>query len=56
MTGRWGALRLAIVCGLLVVLCDLAARPFAETGLMDDWSYKCIAQMFNETGKIVYNG
>lgn len=56
MRNRWSALQLGVLCGLLVVLCDLAARPFAETAFMDDWSYKYTAQMFAETGRIVYNG
>ncbi|HEX3572206.1 MAG TPA: hypothetical protein VHU44_15410 [Acidobacteriaceae bacterium] len=56
MNNRWNDLQLGILSGLLVVACDLVARPFAETGFMDDWSYKCLAQVFLQTGRVVYNG
>ena len=37
-------------------LCALVARPFAETGISDDWSYIKTAQILAFTGHIAYNG
>ena len=41
---------------LLLLACVLAARPFAEIGLHDDWSYIYSAKRLAETGHVVYNG
>jgi len=46
----------AILCGLLVVACILACRPFAELGYIDDWSMVRTARIFAQTGHFVYNG
>ena len=29
----------AILCSLALLVCALVARPFAETGIIDDWSF-----------------
>ena len=46
----------AILCALALIVCAFAARPFAETGIIDDWSYIRTAQLLAQTGHIVYNG
>lgn len=43
-------------CVLLLLLCILAIRPFAEIGLNDDWSYIYSAHVLATTGHVVYNG
>jgi Dolichyl-phosphate-mannose-protein mannosyltransferase len=50
---RWwdGAL-----CGLIVVLATLSARPFVGMGFCDDYSYIRTAMIFARTGRVVYNG
>ena len=47
---------LALACSLALVLCALLVRPYAETGMMDDWSYVRSAQLFASTGHVIYNG
>jgi hypothetical protein len=37
-------------------ICALTVRPFAETGINDDWSYIRTAELLAKSGKIVYNG
>ena len=44
------------LCGLAILLCVLAAHPFSEAGIWDDWSYVLTVRHFAETGHIVYNG
>ncbi|SEB75166.1 ArnT family glycosyltransferase [Terriglobus roseus] len=44
------------LCILPVLLSVLAAAPFAEMGVHDDWSYIYSAKIFAETGHIAYNG
>ena len=46
----------ALLCALLLVLCTLAAQPFAETGLDDDFSYIYSARALAQTGHVQYAG
>lgn len=46
----------AIACALTPVLCYIVVRPYAEIGIIDDWSYIKSAQVLAQTGHIVYNG
>jgi hypothetical protein len=46
----------AIACALTPILCYLLARPYAEIGIYDDWSFVKTAQVFAQTGHIAYNG
>ena len=46
----------ALLCALALLLCSLAAYPIAEIGMNDDWTYIKSAQIFAQTGRIVYNG
>ena len=46
----------AIACALMPILCYIVIRPFAEIGILDDWSYAKTAQVLAQTGHIVYNG
>ena len=48
--------RLPAIRALALIVCAFAARPFAETGIIDDWSYIRTAQLLAQTGHIVYNG
>ena len=43
-------------CALLTLVAFLAARPYVEMGLVDDFSYVKTAWVFAHTGKLVYNG
>lgn len=45
-----------LLCALIVVAAVLVARPFAEMGFQDDWSYIRTALEFARTGHFVYNG
>lgn len=45
-----------LLCAVLMSACLLLAHPFAEMGFVDDWSYIKTAQVFAQTGRIVYNG
>lgn len=45
----------AFGCVLILLLCALLIRPFAEIGISDDFSYVRTAQMLAATGHIVYN-
>jgi hypothetical protein len=49
---RWPA----ILCAVAVGLCILAAWPFAETGITDDFSYIYTAGVLARTGHLVFNG
>ena len=44
------------LCALVTLLVFLAARPYVEMGLVDDFSYVKTAWVFAHTGKLVYNG
>lgn len=44
------------VCAVLVLVCTLLARPFAETGLDDDYSYIFSARALAQTGHVHYVG
>jgi len=46
----------SIVCALTPILCYIVARPYAEIGVGDDWSYVKTAQVLVQTGHISYNG
>jgi hypothetical protein len=48
--------RCGFVCGCLVVLSICCARPYAEMGFIDDWSYVKTAFEYARTGHFVYNG
>ncbi len=45
-----------LLCALGMAVCVLIARPFAEIGFLDDWSYARTAQLLAQTGHMVYNG
>lgn len=46
----------ALLCALAPIVCYLIVRPYAETGIDDDWSYIRSAQVLAQSGHIVYNG
>jgi hypothetical protein len=46
----------AFTCSFLLLLCAVLACPFAEIGMIDDWSYVQSARVLAQTGHIVYNG
>jgi hypothetical protein len=46
----------AFACAFTPILCYLVVRPFAEIGIIDDWSYIKTAQVLAQTGHVVYNG
>jgi hypothetical protein len=50
------AVRNGLICAFVVAACVWAAYPVAEMGFIDDWSYAKMAQVFAQTGHIVYNG
>ena len=56
MNHRSDDLRPGLICGLVVIVCILIARPFVETAILDDFSYYKTAQAFADTGHFVYNG
>ena len=45
-----------ILCVLFTLAAILAARPFAEGGYIDDFSYIHMAKTLAETGRFAYNG
>jgi hypothetical protein len=47
----WGA-----GCALLLLLAILVARPYAEVGISDDFSYIWSAKVLAQTGHVAYNG
>lgn len=49
-------MRNAALCGLLAVAAALAATPFVEMGVCDDWSYIKTARDLAETDRFQYNG
>ncbi len=46
----------AIACAVAFLLCELVARPFAEIGICDDWSYILTSEILARTGHIAFNG
>ena len=46
----------AIVCPLTLLACYFVIQPYAEIGIIDDWSYIKTAQVLAQTGHIAYNG
>ena len=48
--------KLALSCALLLISCVLAARPFAEVGINDDFSYIRSAKTLAQTGHIAFYG
>ena len=51
-----GKLKGALLCALFPVVAVLAAVPFVEMGINDDFSYTQIALRLAQTGKLAYNG
>jgi hypothetical protein len=49
-------MRNGLICALFVAACVWAAWPVSEIGFDDDWSYIKTAQVFAQTGHLVYNG
>src|SRR6185503_12459313 len=45
-----------LLCGVFVVVLICCARPYAEMGFIDDWSYVKTAFEYARTGHFVYNG
>ena len=45
-----------LACGCVVVGAICLARPYAEMGFIDDWSYMKTAVEYARTGHFVYNG
>ena len=54
--GKIGGRLQAVGCALLLLVCIAVSRPFAEIGINDDWSYIRTAQLFAQTGHVVFNG
>jgi hypothetical protein len=46
----------AILCALVMLLCEFISRPFAEMGISDDGPYVAMAHTLATTGHIAYNG
>ena len=46
----------ALFCALIVLLCELISRPFADMGVCDDGPYILMARTLATTGHVVYNG
>ena len=46
----------AVFCVVLLLVAAAIARPFAEIGMSDDWSYVLTARVLARTGHLVYNG
>lgn len=45
-----------MLCAALFLTCIIAAWPFAEIGINDDWSYLLTTQTFAHTHHLVFNG
>ncbi len=56
MTERSRDLRGGIFCVLIFLACFWLAWPVANMGFLDDWSYIKTAEVFAQTGQMVYNG
>lgn len=56
MTESRSTLRNGVLCACVFAVCLLIAWPVAEMGFIDDWSYIRSAQVFAQTGHLVYNG
>jgi hypothetical protein len=46
----------ALFCSVAVLLCELAAHPFANMGVIDDGAYVPMARTLAATGHIAYTG
>ena len=46
----------AFLCVLMLLVAAAIARPFAEIGMSDDWSYVLTSRVLARTGHLVYNG
>jgi hypothetical protein len=46
----------AVGCAVALLVAILVARPYAEVGISDDFSYVRSAQVLAQTGHIAYNG
>ena len=44
------------MCAGVLLACILVARPFAEAGFIDDFSYIWTSKVLAETGHLIYNG
>jgi|GEM_PF-5840647 len=53
---RWPGRLAAVGCAVFLALLVMMAHPFAELGVVDDWSYAYSANVLAETGHVVYNG
>lgn len=49
-------IRNGLICACVFAVGLWAAHPVAEMGFIDDWSYIKTAQVFAQTGHLVYNG
>ena len=56
MSDRARTLRNGVLCALIFSVSWLISWPVAEMGFNDDWSYIKSAQVFAQTGRVVYNG
>jgi len=56
LTDPSAASKWALLCGLLVVVAELACHPWVEIGYIDDWSTARTAQLFAQSGHFIYNG
>ncbi len=56
MTENAHSTRNGLLCALIFLAAFWAAWPIANMGFDDDWSYIKSAQVFAQTGKLVYNG
>jgi hypothetical protein len=56
MFERMQSTRAGVICALIFAACVWIAWPVAEMGFVDDWSYIKTAQVFAQTGHLVYNG
>lgn len=56
MTEKIRTLRNGGICCLIFLACYWAAWPVSNMGFVDDWSYAKTAEVFANTGHLVYNG
>lgn len=56
MTDKIRTLRNGGICCLIFLICYWVAWPVAQMGFVDDWSYAKTAEVFAQTGHLVYNG
>jgi hypothetical protein len=50
------SVRNGLLCSLIFASCFWISWPVAQMGFVDDWSYIRSAQVFAQTGHLVYNG